>query len=95
MDMRRPAHHPVVINYPQETEVITFPDYTLRFGVSEAAGVEVSIDGGPWRACREALGYYWFDWGGYGSGHHEIRVRARLAHGGVEECGSRRLRVDL
>lgn len=93
--MRRPAHHPVVINYPQETEVIRFPDYTFRFGVAEAMGVEVSIDGGPWLACREALGYHWFDWFGYKSGTHEVRVRARLPHGRIEEAGSRRLRVEL
>jgi len=91
----RPAARPVVINYPQETETITFPDYTFRFGVSDATGVEVSINGGPWLACREALGYYWFDWCGYKSGTHEIRVRARLPHGRVEESGSRHLRVDL
>jgi|YelNatPaOPRAMG01_1025707.scaffolds.fasta_scaffold551171_1 hypothetical protein len=67
----------IVIDYPKENEVITYPWYTIRIGCSENKNVEVSIDNGPWEKCRFAEGYWWFDWGNYQSGQHKIVARVR------------------
>lgn len=86
----------VLMDYPKDGEVITSRDYTLRFSASdETRTVEVSIDGGPFQACRQASGHFWFDWSNYMSGRHEIVVRARLSDGQLEKAPVRRLRVEL
>ena len=67
----------VVIDYPQENEVITHPSYAIRIGASGNGVVEVSIDGGEWNYCRYALGFWWFDWANYPGGTHRIIARLR------------------
>jgi len=86
----------VVMDYPQASESITSPHYTLRFAASdETQTVDVSIDGGPWRECRKSGHHFWFDWANYMSGRHEIVARARLQNGEVEETVIRRVHVEL
>lgn len=66
------------VEYPQQDEAITSPQYTFRIGApAGAAGVEVSIDQGPWLACRNVAGFWWYDWSGYDDGEHEISARTR------------------
>ncbi|MDI6641089.1 MAG: hypothetical protein QME68_02100 [Elusimicrobiota bacterium] len=72
----------VVIDYPQENEVISHPDYAIRISASDTSDtiVEVSIDGGDWRKCRYAddgsgAFYWWFDWSNYPVGEHKIIAR--------------------
>lgn len=87
---------PVVLDYPSEKEVITSPNYTLRFGASgETQTVEVSIDGGSWQQCRQAGGYFWFDWANCLTGRHEIAARAKPFNGQIEELPARSVRVEL
>jgi hypothetical protein len=84
------------MDFPKETEIITSPDYTLRFNPSdETQSVQVSIDDGPWQECRKADGHFWFDWAHYASGRHAIAARAILANGQTEETGARIIRVKL
>lgn len=86
----------VTLDYPKETEVIVSPQYTLRFTASdETQAVEVSIDGGPWQECRQASGFFWFDWEKYMSGRHEVKTRARLANGQTHKTDTRRVQVEL
>ena len=87
---------PVIMDYPKESEIITSPHYTLRFGASdETQTVEVSFDGGPWQACRKAGHYFWFDWAHYMSGYHEIAARAQFFTGDIKEIEVRRMYVKL
>ncbi len=66
------------IEYPQQGETIVSPSYTFRVGAPAGAeGVDVSIDQGPWLACRNAAGYWWFDWSAIEDGEHEIIARTR------------------
>ncbi len=68
----------VFIDYPREGEIVSAGHYTVRIGtVPAAATVELSIDGGVWTPCREAAGYWWFDWSGIGAGPHHLQVRAQ------------------
>ena len=85
----------MIIDYPLEEEVITSPDYTFRFcAPDDTSAVEVSIDGSPWRECRRAHGYFWFDWSHYGRGEHTLAARRRCAGGTLWDGGVRHLRVD-
>lgn len=66
------------IEFPPQDETITSAQYTFRIAAPEsAAGVDVSIDQGPWLACRHTAGYWWHDWTGYDDGEHEIIARTR------------------
>ena len=69
--------HYVVIDYPEEKELLSGSNYTVRIGASESDCVEVSIDGGEWTSCRQGEGFWWFDWYNYPTGSHEIRARIR------------------
>jgi hypothetical protein len=66
------------VEYPRQDETIDSPKYVFRIGAPVGAPrVEVSIDQGPWLACRKLAGYWWYDWSGYDDGEHEIVARTR------------------
>ena len=70
----------VVIDYPKNGEALLSPRYTARIGAS-AAPVEISIDGSPWKACRHAGGYFWFDWNSIAAGERKLTARIKTAGG--------------
>lgn len=85
----------VRVEYPREGEVITHPTYTFQVGAAPDLGsVEVSIDRGEWRPCRESLGLWWFDWTDYSKGRHVLLARARLGEGIASVSDQRRFTVD-
>jgi hypothetical protein len=66
------------IEHPQEDERITADSYTFRVKAPlNAERVDLSFDGGPWRRCRYASGYWWLDWTGYGAGEHVASARVQ------------------
>jgi hypothetical protein len=70
------------IEYPKHGESIGSREYTLRIaGPANVEAVDVSIDQGPWLACRGEVGYWWYDWSGYSDGDHELIARTRAANG--------------
>jgi hypothetical protein len=86
----------VTVDFPQEKEVVTSPEYTLRLGASlDAAQVEVSIDGSDWKACRESVGFWWFDWSGYSKIAHKISGRVTTKDGRVVYGDPRSFSVRL
>jgi hypothetical protein len=70
-----PGKNYVTVNYPQEGEIITSGHYTFRILTSAMENVDVSIDGKEWQPCRECVGFWWYDWSGYGAGAHTIVAR--------------------
>lgn len=63
--VRKPARKaaaPVLIDFPQEGEMVRPPHYTIRLSTPKPAPVEVSINGGPWQPARESCGFQWVDW---------------------------------
>jgi len=62
----------VQVDFPQENELISHPDYSVRIKAGKASFVEVSIDGGEWLPCYNAAGYWWHDWYGYTTGEHSL-----------------------
>ena len=84
----------VRVDYPQEGETLALASYTFRIGaIPEAAGVEVSIDQGDWRPCRESLGMWWYDWTDGASGEHVLIARTRRGTDLTATSGPRRFSV--
>ena len=72
----------LAVEYPRQNEKITSSSYTVRvFAPQGAKRVGISIDQGPWKSCREAVGYWWYDWAGYENGEHQIIVSMETAGG--------------
>ena len=67
----------VVIDHPQEAEIISGLHYAIRIGASDNGAVEISFDNGEWQSCRPSAGYWWFDWGYFTPGIHKITARLR------------------
>lgn len=65
----------VVVDYPQEGEIVTTPSYTLRVSTSAVENVQISIDGRPFESMRESVGFWWYDWSAYGAGAHTVISR--------------------
>jgi len=85
----------VAIDFPQQGERIVSPDYTFRIGAKTAGAVEISIDGGEWRPCREAEGYWWYDWSGYEPGKHKAVARVHPENGREIPSETRRFVVEF
>lgn len=76
------AAAPVTIDYPREGDSITWPAYTFRIESAAAGSVELSIDQNEWKPCRQAGGYWWYDWAGYKPGVHRAVARIQPQNGG-------------
>ncbi|HBA62017.1 MAG TPA: hypothetical protein DCZ92_14625 [Elusimicrobia bacterium] len=84
------------LDYPKQGEEICAPQYTFRAGaVGAVERVELSINRGPWQACRYSVGYWWYDWAGYSSGRYQAEVKARLKSGGMVASGPVKFQVIL
>jgi hypothetical protein len=84
------------IEYPKKDEVIGHPSYSFQIGAIPAAmRVDVAIDQGDWKPCRESLGLWWYDWSGYDSGEHEIVARVHKEHGKTALSQTRHFTVRL
>jgi hypothetical protein len=93
-DIQAAAAATLTIDYPQEGEAVTAPQYTVRVTVPEGAPfVDVSVDKGEWQPCRFAVGHWWFDWAGYSAGQHTLRARV-VGPDGNETIVSRKAKVQ-
>ena len=72
----RNARTQLSVDYPRQGEVIAGACYAFRISApQDVQKVEVAVDQGDWRPCRQAEGYWWSDWSGYEDGEHEITAR--------------------
>lgn len=70
------------IDFPRQDERIETRHYSVRVTVAEQADqVDVSIDQGPWQACRLASGHWWFDLQEIPKGERAVIARARQGEG--------------
>jgi|SRR3569832_2595938 len=70
------------IDFPLQGDTITGADYTVRVSAPlDSRQVEIAVDQGAWKPCRQASGFWWFDWAGYESGEHELVARLVTAEG--------------
>jgi hypothetical protein len=91
---KKAAAKALVVDFPAEGELVLSQDYTIRITASEEGAVELSLDGGPWLACRESVGYWWYDWKPT-PGDHEAAARVKKATGRFAKSDVRRFRVEL
>ncbi len=68
----------VVVDYPQEGEILTSPSYTLRVSTSAVENVHISVDGRDFQPMRESVGFWWYDWANYGAGAHTLVARIQV-----------------
>ncbi|MDD5656928.1 MAG: hypothetical protein PHF00_06695 [Elusimicrobia bacterium] len=88
------APEPLTIDYPQEGDILDGYAYTFRVTAPlDACPVEVSLDRGPWLACRFAAGHWWYDWSGFSAGRYQLRARMRTADGRLKMTLLRRFSV--
>jgi len=77
------------IVFPMENETIKSSSYTLKIKTKQPCKkVEVRFDGGEWEPCREAIGFWWFDWANYARKTYSVETRA-LGADGVEHISVR------
>jgi hypothetical protein len=85
-DQQRPARakESFTIDYPQEGETVNGRHYSLRVSApQDAETVELCINQGSWLPCRQASGYWWFDF--INIEPEPCQTRARLRTRGGKE----------
>ena len=89
-----PSSSYIVIDYPNEAEIINGLHYALRIGASNDGYVEISFNDGEWLPCRFGSGYWWFDWMDFALGHHSLSARL-VNHDGniIAESSKRKCKV--
>ena len=86
----------IAMDYPKEGEHITNLDYTFRITAKGAGQVEIAVDNNEWQHCRQADGFWWYDWAGYTSGKHQAVARIKPENDGKERISrTTRFQVEL
>lgn len=73
--------HYVVVDHPQNNEIVSGLHYAIRIGASNTGSVELSINNRDWQPCRNTAGFWWFDWGYFTPGSHKITARLQDGQG--------------
>lgn len=77
------------IDFPQQQEQVLAGHYAIRVTANNLDTVQISINDSDWKACRQALGYFWHDWTPRTPGKCNIFVRGRLKNGRWKKSGAR------
>lgn len=83
----------IQIDYPREEELVIPGHYAIRITAAPQAQVEISLNGGEWLGCRNAVGYYWFDWKPSVSGEYTLEARQKVGKGRTKKSETRFFRV--
>ena len=79
------------IDFPTNNEEIPIgTGYTIRISASQCETVQISVNDGDWMECRNASGYWWFDWDEIEPGRYKIYARMKKTDG-TEAVSKRRL----
>lgn len=81
-DTVKPGEVCAILDHPQQGEKITASQYTFRIGtIGAIERIEISLNEGPWQACRHSVGYWWYDWADYAAGRFQAVVKAQTKDG--------------
>jgi hypothetical protein len=83
----------VTIDHPKNLETITARHYTIRISAENANGLDISINDGPWQACRHSVGFWWYDWSNFQPGTHQLVARMHTNNGEYLISKRRRCKV--
>ena len=85
----------ICIDYPQNNETVFCGHYCFRLGsIKPCSAMQVSINGGEWQNCRQANGYWWFDWWNFNTGNFYLEAKAYV-DGKEEKTAKRKFKVTL
>ncbi len=79
----------LLIDYPTEGEKIQEGSYAIRISTDPNSEVEISINNGEWRPCRESIGYWWFDWKPMNVARCKLAARSRVGKGRWKKSDAR------
>lgn len=83
----------VRVDWPLEGEEVSPRGGTILLA-SDAACVELAVDGGEWRPARpEGAGLWRHEWSGAEPGRHQVLARARLCPRSDWTVATRRFRA--
>jgi hypothetical protein len=85
-----PSSSYIVIDYPNEAEIINGLHYALPIVASNDGYVEISFNDSEWLPCRFGSGYWWFDWTHFAPGPHSLSARLVNHHGNIIAESSKR-----
>ncbi len=71
----------IKVDHPVSGEIIAAHHYAVRISTDALGSVEISLDGKTWHPCRQAVGFWWYDWHRIPSGFHKLQVRVIDAAG--------------
>ena len=85
----------ICIDYPQNNETVYCGHYCFRLGARKpCSAMQVSVNGGEWQNCRQANGYWWFDWWNFNTGNFYLEAKAYV-DGKEEQTAKRKFKVTL
>jgi len=86
----------ICIDYPAHNENIYCGHYCFRLGgIADNIGwMKISVNGGPWKDCRRANGYFWHDWWNFETGAFYAEALA-LVDGKEVKTAKRKFTVTL
>lgn len=76
-----PSKLNVVVDYPREGDLVRPGHYAVRVDAPGAAEVQIRLDGMDWIDCRQAVGFFWYDWSPQKPGPVVVSARARKPKG--------------
>jgi hypothetical protein len=77
------------IDFPKEGEKILSGHYAVRVSAKPGLDVEISTGGDVWWACRESVGFFWFDWWPTKAGRTTLSVRVKSGKGRWKKAADR------
>ncbi len=80
------------IDYPNDGDILQGIHYAIRLGASNGTP-QISFDGSDWKDCRNAGGYWWYDWQYFTPGSYKINARLLDTNGKVLKKASSKCRV--
>lgn len=84
----------VVIDYPREGDLVRPGHYAIRVDAVGADQLQLRLDGTDWIDCREAVGFFWYDWAPQKPGAVVLSARARKGKGRWVASAERRCVVE-
>lgn len=81
------------VDFPASGETVLPGHYAVRISTQLENDVEINVGGKEWFACRESLGFFWFDWWPSNPGPVTLSVRVKTGKGKWKNAAERACRV--
>lgn len=84
-----------IIIRPEKAEVVAASPYRITLSAAaDVARADVSVNEGPWEACRKVSANVWeYQWSNFGAGFHQVVARFQAEDGAAYKTGPRRFQA--